>query len=108
MVLPAVEEIILEMVPDDQQTLVQIAKFERFITGREIQVGEEKRVVGNPAEGTLGDFVFPVIRRAGLDALAKHREGAFVLRGEDLLEVGEHGWVGRALPTILFASVRNC
>ena len=69
---------------------VEIVEFEDVFVWREVEVGEEECMVGDPAKCALGDFAFPVLGWACCDALVEHREGGFVLRGEYLFDVVEH------------------
>jgi hypothetical protein len=48
---------------------MKIAQLEGAFVCRQVQIDEEQRVVGDPAECSLGNFIFPTILRAGGDAL---------------------------------------
>src|SRR6516165_10733064 len=59
-------------------------KSECLFTRGEIQIDEEERVIGDPAEGAVGDLAFPMLFGASGDARIKHRQRCFELAVEGL------------------------
>jgi len=63
---------------------MEAAELEGVLAGRKVEVGIEKGVVGDLADGGAGDRALPVPRGAGADAAPEHGERGFELALEDL------------------------
>src|SRR5882672_5260260 len=70
---------------------VEIPQLKGVGTGREIEVGKEERVIGDLAEGGVGDFSFPVFVAALGHAFFEHRERGLELALQNLPDEFDHG-----------------